>query len=290
MRIALFQILFITHNKNNIITYYQPTEIRNIQWIDIVYRDQRWAKRDRLYTENEQYKNIQTKPDSPMDQQRKIRREERNNFLQTYHSWEYKIEKTISQYHNKKLFRPREYHQEKNKIIIHHSALPQKDLKTEEDIYEHLQYIQKLHSFYRKRWDVWYHFFIWPKGKIYEWRSGWPGVIAAHAEYNNYNSIWINLLWNFEYETPSKAQITSLIKLIAGLSKKYNIDLQKNTIYHKKIKTKPYMADIRKSPIWFHWLVSDTACPWKNLEKLIPNIIEKAQKLITIKDLINKIK
>jgi len=49
--------------------------------------------------------------------------------------------------------------------------MPTSHIKTPEDEKKHLQEIQELHTFYRNRGDIGYHFLIGKFGDIYEGKA-----------------------------------------------------------------------------------------------------------------------
>ncbi|NOZ45026.1 MAG: hypothetical protein GXP45_08005 [bacterium] len=86
-------------------------------------------------------------------------------------------------------------------------------------------------------------------------------MIGAHAQFNNFDSIGITLLGNFQTEYPSLDQIKALIKLLISLSRYYQLDLNQQVLYHAKSETAPYIQDIYDSPISYHKKIGTTACP-----------------------------
>jgi subtilisin family serine protease len=73
--------------------------------------------------------------------------------------------------------------------------------------------------------DIGYNYLIDPYGNIYEGRSGPVRVRGAHAIPNS-GSIGISMMGNFQNEQPTQAAFASLIRLTAGLSQIYGIDLE----------------------------------------------------------------
>jgi len=251
-----------------------PNTIRQINFVQIIQRSERNAKTERLFADHPIYQQIEKKQKlSTFNEQIADQIEQkRNNYLLKNHPNKFKIHKIIYYFQWHELYRPREYTTTKTKIFLHHSALPTQDIKTPKQLQKHLLYIQELHSFFRERGDIGYHFFVAPDGKIYEGRSGGPNVIAAHAQFNNHDSIGINLLGNFNEQELTDEQFIALLSLLIGLINKYNIDPSIEVIHHKKIETEPYIEDINGSPIAYHQLVSNTDCPGKNIIKHIPFI------------------
>ena len=176
---------------------------------------------------------------------------------------EYKLDNYITWINNKKLFWPIWTKSNKTKIIIHHTAWELSEWIAEISILDKLIDILKFHSFSRGWWDIGYNFLIWPAGQIYEWRAGWVDAVWAHASFNNTESIWISLMWNYNNNAPSPEQYTSLIKLIISVAKKYNINVYDRKVYHKSSKNYPYVIDVENDSIVWHKDAWNTSCPGK---------------------------
>jgi len=266
---TIFSLIFLYQTTIKLNQIKPETELRYFDYIDITYRPERWADSDRLFADFPRYEEKKNISQTSREKQQTILLQKRIDYLQKNFPDEYHINKTTQIYQNKKLERNRDYAYDKQKIIIHHSAMPTTNIKTQEQMFKHLQEIYELHCFYRDRGDIGYHFFIDKRWNIYEWKAGWPWVIGAHAQFNNFNSIWINLLGNLNYEELTDAQLKSLISLSIAIIKKYKINIFENTIYHEKIEYSPYLKEKYANPIWYHKLVSNTACPGKNgLDKI----------------------
>lgn len=275
-------------------TYAQQN--RDLQWVDIVSRAMRWADETWRQADSSGYKSIidaRKKDEEYMVQLKeenfnkrlavKAQRYEASkksssldNYLLDNYPTEFEVNSKIPTLWGYDLRRPLAYHNNKNAIIIHHTA---DEAPSDVSVYDEIQEIQriyKFHAFTRWRWDIWYNFIIWPSGKIYEGRAGWPWVIWAHCMYNNSFSVWISLMWNFEVQEPSDAQIESLIKLSAAISKKYQIDPYDYNTYFAWI-----TASIRKNfAIVGHRDAGVTACPGKNLYDKLDYIRAQVAKLV----------
>jgi N-acetyl-anhydromuramyl-L-alanine amidase AmpD len=108
--------------------------------------------------------------------------------------------------------------------------------------------IQEYHQKTRKYCDIGYHALIAPNGDIYQGRPF--DVVGAHVKSNNTGNIGIMLVGNMEVEVQTKAQITSLKKLILYLKVKFpQIDIQKRLYGHKDF--------------------MNTDCPGKNLYPVV---------------------
>lgn len=135
--------------------------------------------------------------------------------------------------------------QELKYITIHHSG---EYFDKEKDVVKYLKNLQKW-CINEKKWiDIPYHFMIDLSGKIYEARKMHiPG--DTNTKYNPYGHILINVIGNYEIQTPNELQINSLVNLVAALSDKYDIPLNKIASH------KDYS--------------DDTVCPGKNLYKYL---------------------
>lgn len=130
------------------------------------------------------------------------------------------------------------------RIIIHHSAT------TSGDVVSFNNYHINTNGWYM----VGYHYVIKKDGTIQQGRP--LTVVGAHAGNNNYDSVGICLVGNFEKEKPTEKQYDSLAKLIKYVKEEVGKDL--TVICHRD--------------------VNNTACPGKNFNvKDIKEIEVKAK-------------
>lgn len=160
----------------------------------------------------------------------------------------------------KPLLWPHQYSSKIKKIVVHHTAEADNSYNLPWD--QKIRAIYRYHTLTRKWWDIWYNYVIDQKWNIYEWRSGWDYVVWAHVKCNNIWTVWISLMWNFQNQKPTIAQLKSLSKLTAFLSSKYNIDITEYSTYHWK----------KSSNLLWHRDLAATACPWDNLYKKLWSI------------------
>jgi len=99
--------------------------------------------------------------------------------------------------------------------------------------------------------DVPYHFYIAANGEIAEGRAI-TIVGESNTDYDASGYIQIVLEGNFELETPKPEQLSSLKALVKALRSKYSIS----------------QTDIRS-----HEDVAATACPGRNLARLLPDLL-----------------
>jgi len=252
--------------------------------IKIITRSERWADESLKYASRPEYKRLLEEQEKYLENLKKHYEEYqkylqkqniaylRNKYLQQNWLSEIKIDKVIEYENWNKLWWPFQYHYNKDRIVIHHTANDYKKFKNPEEIKKFLRWIYRQHAITNWWWDLGYHYIIDPWWNIYEGRAWWTWVVWAHAIWNNTPSIGIALIWNFEIQKPTKAQLISLIKLILYLSKIYNIDLSKKVYWHKPISQPPYLKDLYLPNVIWHKDVGYTACPWKNLYSLLPKI------------------
>lgn len=110
--------------------------------------------------------------------------------------------------------------------------------------------------------DVPYHFVIGPDGRVAEGR---PIQFAGdtNTEYDPSGHVLITLLGNFEEQKPTQAQLTSLIELLAKLSKRYHIQPETITGHRDQ---------------------AETACPGQHLQALLPEIKAAVSQLLNSAD------
>ena len=137
---------------------------------------------------------------------------------------ERKYERSNSTFLGHYLIYPEYFNYHKNKIVIHHTAWDYDSNRTINDIKKEIQQIYKYHTVNRDFGDIWYNFLIDQMWNIYEWRAGGEWAVWMHASSNNITSIWIALMGNFQYDTPTVEQMKSLVNLTTAVAKYYHID------------------------------------------------------------------
>ena len=157
-------------------------------------------------------------------------------------------------------------------IFIHHTHTQYADSASG------IKNIHRYHSLSNQWWDIGYNYIIWYDGEIYEWRSGWDYTMAAHAKNNNFSTVGIALMWEFEHNEVPEAQLESLSKLVKHLAEKYGIDLSKRFPIHK-----PCISSDDCEPGWdvkttYHYPLvghidaAHTTCPGEHLYEKIEEI------------------
>jgi len=139
--------------------------------------------------------------------------------------------------------------------------------------------IYRFHSVSREWWDVGYNYIIGYEWQIYEWRAGWDYAIAAHAKNNNFSTIWIALMWEFDHKEVPEAQLQALSELVKYLTEKYGIDLSKRFPMHKPCAIASDNCepgwDVKTTyhyPLVGHVDAAHTSCPWEHLYEKIEEI------------------
>lgn len=131
-------------------------------------------------------------------------------------------------------------------IVIHHTASAP-DI-TVEDI--HAMHIGNGWS------GIGYHLVIYPDGSVHQGRP--IDMIGAHCEGYNARSIGVNLTGNFEEAQPTQAQVDSLVVLLSDLMHDYNVPPEQVTGHNA-------------------W--NATACPGRNLDAILPDIVAAAVRI-----------
>jgi N-acetyl-anhydromuramyl-L-alanine amidase AmpD len=128
-------------------------------------------------------------------------------------------------------------------IVIHHTA-SNPDI-TVEDIHQmHLN----------NGWSgIGYHLVVYADGTVHQGRP--IDCLGAHCEGYNNRSIGINLTGNFEHDQPTQEQVDALVLLLSDLMRQYNIPPEQVTGHN----------------VW-----NQTACPGRNLDAILPDIIAAA--------------
>lgn len=145
------------------------------------------------------------------------------------------------------------------RITVHHEGTR---LEKTDDAAKKIAAIQKWGMGPDRNWvDIPYHFLIAPNGTIYEGRNI-NTVGETATEYDPTGHLLITCLGNYEQQEVPQELLTSLTKLIAHCSKKYNIPLE--TLSTHKDNSK------------------QTNCPGKNLYAYFQDgtIMKEVRKLI----------
>lgn len=245
---------------------------RNLPGVQIISREERWADE-----ESRMRSTPRSTPSSDIKTPEQIESARissiRNSWMNKYYPNDWKYESSITWIWNKYWIYPDYFNHNKTKIIIHHTASDYDPKRTKADVIKQIQLMYKYHTFDRDFWDIWYNFIIDQLWNIYEWRHWWEWAVWMHASNNNASSIGISLMWNFETDTPTEAQLRALLNLTTALAKYYHINPNWTTYTFQTNTTKePYVTAKKNPTILWHKDITSTACPGKNLYTLLPSI------------------
>jgi hypothetical protein len=158
---------------------------------------------------------------------------------------------------------PRPYKQHTpTRITVHHEGTR---LEITDDAAKKIKGIQSWGMGPDRNWtDIPYHFLIAPDGTIYEGRAV-TTVGETATEYDPTGHLLITCLGNLEVQEVPPAQLQSLVKLIAYVSRKYNIPVETLTTHRDHS--------------------SQTTCPGKNLYAFFQNgyVLEQVKKELKMK-------
>jgi hypothetical protein len=145
-------------------------------------------------------------------------------------------------------------------FIIHHSETTN---TYSADPSSEVRSIYYYHAITKGWGDIGYNYLVDWKGNIYEGRAGGDGVVAGHAYQYNYGSIGVCMLGSFKTVAPTKAQIDSLVKLLAWKAYAKGIDAQ----------ARIYFVDRNNvATISGHRDVLDTTCPGDAGYAILPSV------------------
>lgn len=169
-----------------------------------------------------------------------------------------------------KLAWPMKYTDQVNAIVVHHTDTEYED--SEDGIHN----IHKFHSLSRQWGDIGYNYIIWYNGEIYEGRKWGKYVAAAHSQWNNYSTVGISIMGNYNDKAISEAQYKSLESMIQYLTWEYGIDLS-DTYYYNTACSGSACDDFpletyRDYTLVWHRDTGHTSCPWDMLYEQIEQI------------------
>lgn len=238
------------------------TNIKSLYWTDIlVKREQkRVANINKVYSEAELIK----------QERDRVLARNRNAYINDNYASRFATN-WIEYYHDgKKLAWPVKKSKSIDGLIIHHTY------SEYESSLEWVNNILKYHGINREWWDIGYNFIIGYSWEIYEGRLGWDYAIWAHATWNNYSTLWISVLWNYDERQLNVLQRKSLERLISHLIYKYDISMLKTIPLHKTCTDCAHgLITEEFYPIAGHRDWGHTSCPWENLYKIIPELNAK---------------
>ncbi|MEZ4366090.1 MAG: N-acetylmuramoyl-L-alanine amidase [Kofleriaceae bacterium] len=111
------------------------------------------------------------------------------------------------------------------RITLHHTDTPNDDTVSAE---ARVRGIQAHHTGNRKWCDIGYHFLIAADGRIFEGRP--IDRVGSHTKGNNTDNVGIALIGAFNARAPTAAQRASAERLIAAISRAYDLPLGASTV------------------------------------------------------------
>ena len=134
-------------------------------------------------------------------------------------------------------------------IVIHCSAVKPDQMSS----------AAQIDSWHRKRGfhlGIGYHYVIRKDGTIEQGRP--LGTVGAHCYGENYHTVGVNIVGNFEIAEPEPAQMASAARLLAAICRFYGFAPGSDTIFG-------------------HRDFNATACPGENLYVRLPELIRMTQ-------------
>ena len=247
----------------------------NLPWVKIITREQRWVDESiRIRSAKSSTSSSTTQTPAQIEAARIS--SVRNAWMAKNYPNAWKYEASVTMTWDKYWIYPDYFNYHKTKIIIHHTATDYNPGWTKQEVMKQIQLMYRYHVIDRDFWDIGYNFIIDQLWNIYEWRHWWEGAVWMHTANNNASSIWISLMWNFENDVPTEAQLWALVNLVTALARYYNIDPNWTTYTFQTNTTKdPYVVAKQNPTILWHKDVAVTACPGKNLYSFLPKLREE---------------
>jgi N-acetylmuramoyl-L-alanine amidase len=145
-------------------------------------------------------------------------------------------------------FRSLTRRKETNRIVVHNSGTPTGNAKE----------FHRYHVEVMKWAGIAYHFVILPTGVIERGRP--QEMVGGHCLHNNLDTIGICVVGNFDYQTPSPAQVDALTRLLGWLCWQYHMPVE-HILGHRDL--------------------NSTSCPGKSLYAILPALRIHAATLLT---------
>lgn len=137
-----------------------------------------------------------------------------------------------------------------NRITVHHEGSDPVWFTDERSTKAHMEKIRCSHTGSSRRWgDIGYHYVIDRAGRVIEGRS--VAYQGAHVSKQNEHNVGVMLLGNFEKQSPSQAQLTTLQSTLRHLMGKYRVSV---------------------SRVYTHRELGPTVCPGRNLQPRVASL------------------
>ncbi len=157
-----------------------------------------------------------------------------------------------------------------NRIIIHHTA-ESLDKTADDEVL--LRAIYVYHTRTKGWWDIGYHYIVGQRGKIYEGRAWGDYVEWAHVYGNNYGSIGIALIGNYNQLNLNRDQKAGLVEAVTYVATKYGIDVSESvTGAYPCGWSECIWKAVSKNRLAWHRDFGSTSCPGNNLYNALPDI------------------
>lgn len=133
-----------------------------------------------------------------------------------------------------------------SRITVHHSAIPSAGLTERGAIVRQLQGIQREHMHRRGEpfADIGYHYIIDPTGQVWEGRS--LSLQGAHVAAQNEHNLGIMCMGNFDRQSPTQAQLSTLQRFLSGQMRRYGVPVNR---------------------VYTHRELGKSSCPGNNLQR-----------------------
>lgn len=133
-----------------------------------------------------------------------------------------------------------------NRITLHHEGWTSVWFTDQPTTRQRIEQIRTVHTRDRGWGDIGYHFIVDRAGEVWEARD--VRYQGAHVGGNNEHNIGVVALGNFDNQTPSHAQLSSLVRVVQTLQRHYRVPAHR---------------------VYTHQELSPSACPGRNLQPRI---------------------
>lgn len=224
------------------------TDVESIHWQKIISDREEAAKRSSSQVEQSSYA------------KNRAENKKRVEYVNLYYSERFWVSETQSYNEELKLAWPVKKSKKVDGIILHHTA------SEYASSLDGIREIHKYHSLSRRWWDIGYNYVIGYNGEVYEWRLWWDYAVWAHVLWNNYSTMGISVMGNYNERKLTNNQYRALKALISKIIYTYDIDMEEEIPLHKTCTDCEYWLSTKEfSPIAGHRDGWHTSCPWENI-------------------------
>ena len=136
-----------------------------------------------------------------------------------------------------------------NRITVHHEGYTPVWFTDEQSTKARLEQIRNIHTRDRHWGDIGYHYIIDRAGRVIQGRN--IAYQGAHVHNHNPHNVGVMLLGNFEKQSPSHAQLTSLQSTLRDLMARYRVPVRR---------------------VYTHRELGPTVCPGRNLQPRVASL------------------